>query len=71
RDLFIPLTNAEGQVEGGLVGYTGRGGHYVEMLVVAGHIRRHGLGGVRGCGFGSWGWGVLVVLTRARKGLMD
>lgn len=60
RDLFIPLTNAEGRVEGGLVAYTGRGWLYVEMLFVPEHRRGQGLAGallqraedeakVRGC----------------------
>ena len=46
RDLFIPLTDAAGKVEGGLVGYTGRGWLYVEMLYVPEHLRRQGLAGV-------------------------
>lgn len=45
RDLFIPLTDAEAQVEGGLVGYTGRGWLYVEMLFVPEHRRGQGLAG--------------------------
>lgn len=60
RDLFIPLTDAEGRIEGGLVGYTGRGWLYVEMLFVPEHLRGQGLAGallqraedeakVRGC----------------------
>ena len=45
RDLFIPLTDAEGQVEGGLIGYTGRGWLYVEMLLVPENRRGQGLAG--------------------------
>jgi len=45
RDLFIPLTDAEGQTEGGLIGYTGRGWLYVEMLFVPEHLRGQGLAG--------------------------
>lgn len=45
RDLFVPLTDAEGRVEGGLVGYTGRGWLYVEMLFVPENRRGQGLAG--------------------------
>ena len=34
RDLFIPLTDDQGNIDGGLVGYTGRGWLYVELLFV-------------------------------------
>lgn len=43
RNLFIPLTDSQGQVDGGLVGYTGRGWLYVEMLFVPERLRRKGM----------------------------
>lgn len=60
RDLFIPLTDADGQTDGGLVGYTGRGWLYVEMLFIPGRLRGQRMAGrllamaereakVRGC----------------------
>ncbi|MBR0554881.1 GNAT family N-acetyltransferase [Ciceribacter sp. L1K23] len=45
RDLFIPLIDDEGQTDGGLVGYTGRGWLYVEMLLVPERLRGHGVAG--------------------------
>ena len=45
RDLFIPITADDGTVDGGLVGYTGRGWLYVEMLAVPERLRGKGLAG--------------------------
>jgi len=45
RNLFIPLTDDEGHIDGGLVGYTGRGWLYVEMLFVPERLRRQGMAG--------------------------
>lgn len=39
RDIFIPLVDDDGTVDGGLVGYTGRGWLYVEMLFVPERVR--------------------------------
>ncbi len=43
RDLFIPLRNADGVVEGGLVGYTARDWLYVRLLFIPAHARGEGL----------------------------
>ena len=43
RDLFIPLTDDQGNIDGGLVGYTGRGWLYVELLFVPERLRGQGL----------------------------
>ncbi|MCY1668184.1 GNAT family N-acetyltransferase [Rhizobium sp. SL86] len=43
RDLSIPLRNAEGNVEGGLVGYTARGWLYVRLLFIPEAMRGQGL----------------------------
>ncbi|MGV8938920.1 MAG: GNAT family N-acetyltransferase [Allorhizobium sp.] len=45
RGLFIPLKDADGRTDGGLVGYTGRGWLYVEMLFVPERLRGQGLAG--------------------------
>ncbi|MBU2326867.1 MAG: GNAT family N-acetyltransferase [Alphaproteobacteria bacterium] len=45
RDLFIPISTDEGTIDGGLVGYTGRGWLYVEMLSVPERLRGKGLAG--------------------------
>lgn len=45
RNLFIPLTDGQGHIDGGLVGYTGRGWLYVEMLFVPDRLRRQGMAG--------------------------
>lgn len=45
KNLFIPLLDEAGQVEGGLTGYTGRGWLYVEMLFVPPERRGKGLAG--------------------------
>ncbi|UJW74327.1 GNAT family N-acetyltransferase [Rhizobium sp. SL42] len=45
RNLFIPLTDDHGHIDGGLVGYTGRGWLYVEMLFVPERLRRQGIAG--------------------------
>ena len=45
RDLFVPLMDDGGKVDGGLVGYTGRGWLYVEMLFVPERLRRRGMAG--------------------------
>lgn len=45
RDLFVPLVDDDGEVDGGLVGYTGRGWLFVEMLFVPERLRRQGMAG--------------------------
>lgn len=45
RGLFIPLKDADGNTDGGLIGYTGRGWLYVEMLFVPERLRGKGLAG--------------------------
>jgi GNAT superfamily N-acetyltransferase len=45
RDLFIPITTDDGAVDGGLVGYTGRGWLYVELLSVPERLRGQGMAG--------------------------
>lgn len=45
RNLAIPLRNEAGEVDGGLVGYTGRGWLCVEMLYVPERWRGQGLAG--------------------------
>lgn len=45
QDLFIPITADDGTVDGGLVGYTGRGWLYVELLFVPERLRGRGLAG--------------------------
>ncbi len=45
RNLAIPLRNDAGQVDGGLVGYTGRGWLFIEMLFVPERLRGTGLAG--------------------------
>ncbi|WP_113448374.1 GNAT family N-acetyltransferase [Rhizobium cremeum] len=45
KGIFIPLRDAEGRIEGGLVGYTGRGWLYTELLFVPEHLRGRGLAG--------------------------
>ncbi len=45
KNLFIPLQGEDGRVEGGLIGYTGRGWLYTEMLFVPEHRRGQGLAG--------------------------
>lgn len=45
RDLFIPITAEDGAVDGGLVGYTGRGWLYVELLSVPERLRGQGMAG--------------------------
>jgi Predicted acetyltransferase len=44
-DLFIPLKDEDGKTDGGLVGYTGRGWLYVEMLFVPERLRGRGMAG--------------------------
>lgn len=44
RDLSILLRDAEGKVEGGLVGYTARGWLYVRLLFIPENARGEGLG---------------------------
>lgn len=46
RDLFIPITTDDGAVDGGLVGYTGRGWLYVELLSVPERLRGQGMAGL-------------------------
>jgi GNAT superfamily N-acetyltransferase len=43
RDLAIPLRDAAGAVEGGLVGYTARGWLYVQLLFIPETARGQGL----------------------------
>jgi len=45
RDLFIPIQADDGSVDGGLVGYTGRGWLYVELLSVPERLRGQGIAG--------------------------
>ncbi len=45
RDLFIPITAEDGSVDGGLIGYTGRGWLYVELLSVPERLRGQGMAG--------------------------
>ncbi len=45
RDLFIPITTDDGAIDGGLVGYTGRGWLYVELLSVPERLRGQGMAG--------------------------
>lgn len=45
KNLFIPLTDEDGKVDGGLIGYTGRGWLYTEMLFVPERLRRTGTAG--------------------------
>ncbi|GEO83967.1 MULTISPECIES: GNAT family N-acetyltransferase [Alphaproteobacteria] len=45
QNIFIPLEDDEGKVEGGLIGYTGRGWLYTEMLYVPERLRGRGLAG--------------------------
>jgi GNAT superfamily N-acetyltransferase len=43
RELTIPLYGDEGEIRGGLVGYTGRGWLYVSMLYIPEELRGEGL----------------------------
>lgn len=43
RDVFIPISAEDGSVDGGLVGYTGRGWLYVELLFVPERLRGQGM----------------------------
>lgn len=45
RELFIPITAENGSVDGGLIGYTGRGWLYVELLLVPERLRGQGMAG--------------------------
>jgi GNAT superfamily N-acetyltransferase len=45
RDLFIPITADNGSVDGGLIGYTGRGWLFVELLSVPERLRGQGMAG--------------------------
>ena len=45
KDIFIPITGEDGSVDGGLVGYTGRGWLYVELLFVPERLRGQGMAG--------------------------
>jgi GNAT superfamily N-acetyltransferase len=45
RKLFIPLKDRHGNVEGGLIGYTGLTWLYTELLFVPEHRRGQGLAG--------------------------
>lgn len=43
KDVFIPITAEDGSVDGGLIGYTGRGWLYVELLFVPDRLRGQGI----------------------------
>lgn len=43
KELAIPLYDEDGGVAGGLIGFTGRGWLYVQMLFIPEHMRRQGL----------------------------
>ena len=43
RELAIPLRDTAGDIAGGLVGYTGRGWHYISMLYSPERMRAKGL----------------------------
>lgn len=43
RELTIPLYDDDGEISGGLVGYTGRGWLYVSMLYIPEHLQGQGL----------------------------
>lgn len=45
KDVFIPITVEDGTVDGGLVGYTGRGWLYVEMLFIPERLRGQRMAG--------------------------
>ena len=45
KDLFIPISAEDGTVDGGLIGYTGRGWLYVELLSVPERLRGKGMAG--------------------------
>ncbi|MEC9461791.1 MAG: GNAT family N-acetyltransferase [Pseudomonadota bacterium] len=45
KDIYIPITAEDGSLEGGLVGYTGRGWLYVELLLVPERLRGQGMAG--------------------------
>ncbi|MGF0538759.1 GNAT family N-acetyltransferase [Agrobacterium sp. ES01] len=44
-EIYIPLKDQEGETEGGLIGYIGRGWLYIELLFVPDHLRDKGLAG--------------------------
>lgn len=43
KDIYIPITAEDGSVDGGLIGYTGRGWLYVELLFVPERLRGQGM----------------------------
>jgi GNAT superfamily N-acetyltransferase len=45
KDIYIPISAEDGAVDGGLVGYTGRGWLYVELLLVPERLRGQGMAG--------------------------
>lgn len=45
KDIYIPITTDDGTVDGGLVGYTGRGWLFVELLAVPERLRGQGVVG--------------------------
>ncbi|MFC5445599.1 GNAT family N-acetyltransferase [Rhizobium halophytocola] len=45
RELFIPLRNDAGEIDGGLIGYTGRGWLSIEMVYVPERLRGQGMAG--------------------------
>ncbi|WP_052182729.1 GNAT family N-acetyltransferase [Rhizobium sp. YS-1r] len=45
RELAVPLYNPDGNLVGGLTGYTGRGWLYISMLYIPEELRGRGLAG--------------------------
>jgi GNAT superfamily N-acetyltransferase len=45
KDIYIPITADDGTIDGGLVGYTGRGWLFVELLAVPERLRGQGMAG--------------------------
>lgn len=45
KDIYIPINEEDGSLDGGLVGYTGRGWLYVELLSVPERLRGQGMAG--------------------------
>lgn len=43
RELAVPLHDGDGNLVGGLTGYTGRGWLYISMLYIPRELRGHGL----------------------------
>lgn len=45
REIAIPIRNDKGETDGGLVGYTGRGWLFIEMMLVPERLRGRGMAG--------------------------